>query len=373
MAPKAFLTSYFGVAAGSSASRFGGVGRRGRGGGHGRGLLHRRRRQRRADRNRRRRRQQCELLLHQLHLLRDDLLHRVPLAAAQARPAGLHGRQRCTAARLCRLRRRRGDRGAGDCRDRVGRQRRVEELRQRIEAAIALHQLPEGEVDLEGLLDLQRGLRERERVEADLDEGRGAVDVGHVDTGEVLEQLAQARDEGGAARREARRWRGATVIVNSGIEEGAGARKGQEIWRRQRQQQRPAPARCRPRSACARRDRWAGARAACARACRGRPGRSRRPAPRAGRRRAARRALSLPGWSAQQARPRARARPWSRAGAPAWPACCAGRSRRRAGARAGPALRARRARSAPSRAGGAPSSADRSLPRRVSRRPVSVE
>ena len=46
---------------------------------------------------------------------------------------------------------------------------------ERVSVRVALHQLAEGDLDAERLLQLQRDLGERQRVEAELDEGRGGV------------------------------------------------------------------------------------------------------------------------------------------------------------------------------------------------------
>ncbi|KWT97250.1 hypothetical protein APY03_1690 [Variovorax sp. WDL1] len=170
--------------------------------------LHCRHRQRWADRSRCRGRQQCELLLHDLHqlrLLRNDLLQEDAVAARQSGDGragqSLDGHCRRRSLRRGRGRCNRGShrsrRGDGD--NRVVWEVRVEEFRQRVKAAIAFHQLPEAQVHLELFLDLDGNLRQREGVKTNLDEARSGRNVGHVHAREALEQLAQAHDEGSAA------------------------------------------------------------------------------------------------------------------------------------------------------------------------------
>ena len=63
---------------------------------------------------------------------------------------------------------------------------------QRIEAAIGLHQLPEGDVEREFFLQLHRHLRERQRIQAELDEVGCAIGIGQLVARDILEHGTQA-------------------------------------------------------------------------------------------------------------------------------------------------------------------------------------
>ncbi len=89
--------------------------------------------------------------------------------------------------------RRRGDRGRGA--RRLRRQLLVQEGGQRLEAAVLRHHLAEGHLHAEGLLELLGDLRQRQRVETELQEARAAVGGGDLDTRDLLEQAGELADE----------------------------------------------------------------------------------------------------------------------------------------------------------------------------------
>jgi hypothetical protein len=220
---------FFGGGGGRRRGYGGGCGRCGRGlGGHG------------LQRHERRglccARQQGELLAHQFHLLRNQLgklriarntaLHRHVeghrLVLCGLRGHSLRYSDSAFNGRCHNSRRRRG----------FGRQAGLQEGRECVEAAVVFHQLAKAEVDLEVLLDLRGGLRQRERVQAQFAEGRRSFGLRHVEAGDVFEQGAQARAHGRGCGR--RKGRGRCCchgrLHAKGWNEGGGGRDGCHGW-----------------------------------------------------------------------------------------------------------------------------------------------
>jgi hypothetical protein len=93
-----------------------------------------------------------------------------------------------------------------------GRELAVDVTGQGVDAAVAFHQVAEGDGQAEVFFDLQRSLGEGERIEPQFDEGGGRVGIGQLDARAVFKQGVEAGDE----RRQAR----------GGLGHGGGRRNG---------------------------------------------------------------------------------------------------------------------------------------------------
>jgi len=135
--------------------------------------------------------QQGQLLRHQLHLLID---HGTQVVGRNGCVHGADSRRlRGGNSRRCGLRHntgRSGSRGNG-----FGWHLRIEHGGQMIEGGRLAHQLPERDLQRKGFLQLQRDLRQHQAVEPEFDEVRLRVGIAHVETGHVLEHLAQLREQ----------------------------------------------------------------------------------------------------------------------------------------------------------------------------------
>ncbi len=80
-------------------------------------------------------------------------------------------------------------------RSRIGRHGSVEVLGERAQRGVALHQLAERDLDAESFLQLQCHLGQRQRVEAEFDEGRGRIGAFHVDSDDLVDDAAQPGDQ----------------------------------------------------------------------------------------------------------------------------------------------------------------------------------